>query len=287
MSARSLDSLPRPPRAFDIARRRTSKFETKEATQKEDRQRIRALRNYPGRSAVEQRKCNRLARRIHQAAAEEGIVLASSQSMRDYRGRCIGELWRLSRGKRTYFVTLIPRGMSVTPDELEEHDPTADIQWLRVTLGRLGANVSARGWIYGYLEGEYNPATGKIQLHYHVIVQGLAMLDAIERLREHSRFLRLPGAANNPDGIDVRVHGKRVRQCHLPEVISYTTKGAWYSRWRGTDLEGRRTSQANRCRVPEPANTKVLLWLDRWRVSDMTMLINLRVGREGLVPRRR
>lgn len=285
MSRLSLDDLPMPPRRYRIDLMPDSKFETDAQAQKEDETRVRFLRNYPGRPSFEQAACNRLAGAILGNDTDDHRSLASAVSMRLHRIKITGGLWPLCQGERTYFATLIPRGFSVAPDELMDVDPIKKNQWLRVTLARCGATSDTGGWIYAYLEGEYNPVTGMIQLHWHLIMTHSAMRKVMEQLREHSAFKRTIGACNNPDSIDVRVMVKRVTPGTLPSAISYVTKGAWYSKWRVNTNDGGRKAQRQRGRIPEPARTKVLLWLDRWRAGDMSMLLNVHVTRNGITPR--
>jgi hypothetical protein len=285
MAGLSLDDLPIPARDLRVDIVPGSKFETEAVMQEEDQKRARMLLNPSGRSAAERRACKLLARRIRRAARDETSTLASASSQRGYRVRLIGGLLHLCRGRRTYLVTLIPRGFEVTPEGLADVNPKNLTQWLRVTLRRCGATANTRGWIYAYLEGEYNPATGMIQLHWHLIVRGDAMHAAVEGLRQHSRFRRVVGAVNNPDSIDVRVMVQQVRQRTMPQTIGYTTKGAWYSKWRAIDENSNRSSQSGKCRIPEPVHSKVLLWLDRWKVGDMAMLLNLHVTKNGITPR--
>ena len=281
----SLEHLPRPRRRNNIARIAGSRFETQEAAQKEDQVRIRRLRGSADRTDAEQAECNHLADQIEQVGPDNPTTLPSKVAMRAIRLRMAGELLRLCRGKRTYFVTLIPRGLSIAPDDLPGLDPKKENQKLRVTSNRAGANSRAEGWIFAYLEGEYNPATDMIQMHWHLIVVGDDMVSAIKRLRQLPRFKRRMGARYNHDGVKMRIQVKRIRQSRLHRAINYATKGTWYQKWRDEGADGARKIQKFRGRIQEPTGSKVLLWLDRWKVGDMTMMLNLWVGKNGLTPR--
>lgn len=225
-----------------------------------------------------------MAARIEETDQEKHITIASAVVMRTHRIKIVGGLWPLCRGKRTYFVTLMPRQYSVTPDELMNVNPVKANEWLRTTLARCGAKSDKNGWIFAYLEGEYNPATGMIQLHWHLIMTHSAMRAVITRLRGHAAFKRTVGAHNNPDGVDVRINVQRVRQC-LPSAISYVVKNGWYAKWRSEGDDGNRNTARCKGRIPEPARSQVLLWLDRWRVQDMAMMLNLYVGKNGITAR--
>ncbi len=282
MPGRSLESLPWPRKQYRIDLVAGSKFETEAAAQAEDGVRARRLCNYPDRTASEQAECDRLAKRIMETDPDEFSTLASKTVMRGHRIRVGGELWRLCRGENVNFVTLIPRKYSVTPDDLMELDPEKMNKWLRMTLRRCGAERETEGWIFAYLEGEYNPSTGMIQLHWHVIMVGTKMLGVINNLRQHPAFKRKTGTGNNSDGVDKRIVVLHPDLPGLPAVISYTMKGAWYAMWRSDDEDGNRKSQMRPSRIEEPAGSKVLLWLDQWHLGDMAMLLNLRVGKIGL-----
>ena len=124
-----------------------------------------------------------------------------------------------------------------------------------------------------------------IQVHWHLIVVGDGMVSAIKRLRQQPRFKRRVGARNNPDGVKMRIKIQRVRQSRLHRAINYATKGTWYQKWRDEGADGARRTQKYRSRIQEPTGSKVLLWLDRWKVGDMTMMLNLWVSKSGLTPR--
>jgi len=281
----SLEHLPRPRRRNNIARIAGSRFETEDAAQKEDQVRVRRLRANAGRTKAEQAECSHLADQIEEVGPANPTTLTSKVAMRAIRLQMAGELLRLCRGKRTYFVTLIPRGLSIAPDDLPGFDPKKENQKLRVTLNRAGASSRNEGWIFASLEGEYNPATGMVQIHYHLIVVGDGMVGAIKRLRQQPRFKRKMGTRNNPDGVKMRIQVKRVRRSRLHRAINYAIKGTWYQKWRDEGADGARKTQKCRGRIQEPTGSKVLLWLDRWKVGDMTMMLNLWVGKNGLTPR--
>jgi hypothetical protein len=281
----TLSELPMPARAYRIDLVPGYEFETLADTQKEDAKRRRRLLSHHGRPTAEKEARDVLAERLLCTKEEAPKSLASAVGMRDLRRRLIGGLLPLCEDGPGYHATLMPRGCAVTPDGLKDVDPKNEAQWLRMALRRCGVTAETQGWIYGYLEGEYNPATGMIQLHWHLIICGEAMRQAVERLRGHSRFRRVVGGANNPDGIDVRIEVKRLWQAALPLVIGYTTKVAWFSKWRTIDTDGRPKSQRQKCRIPEPVHSQVLLWLDQWTVGDMALLVNLHVTKKGLTPR--
>ncbi len=264
-------------------------LETAQDARVEDDARVSRLRQRRYKTLGEQGACEALALRL---AAPRGIpdTLASKRYMRVVRANLTMMLKNLLDevpGEPVYLVTLIPVGLAYTTEELKNVDPKDLAQRVRVTLGLCGANRGVAGWAFGYLDGEYNPATGMIQLHWHVIVTG-DLAAAFERLKNRSAYRSVKRACDSPDGVATRVHIETVddpQNILSPRRISYMLKGSYYARWRGEigDIgEGKRRSQKQRGRIPEPHHSRVLLWLDQWQVQGMTLLINLRLGKGGL-----
>lgn len=264
-------------------------LETDADARKEDDERVRRLGWQSSKTLLELLKYQELAERlgIHRNIPE---TLASKRYMRIVRANLTMMLKNLLDevpGEPVYLVTLIPVGLACTTEELKNLDPKDLAQRVRVTLGLCGAKRGVAGWAFGYLDGEYNPATGMIQLHWHVIVTG-DLLAAFERLKNRSAYRSVKRACDSPDGVATRVHIETVddpQNTVSPRRISYMLKGSYYARWRGEigDIgEGKRRSQKQRGRIPEPHHSRVLLWLDQWQVQDMTLLINLRLGKSGL-----
>jgi len=258
-------------------------LETELEAKKEDYERVRRFLWRKGKTPQERAACAELASRVCQV---RGIpqTLASKRYVRVIRGYLATTLLRLAPDERVYLVTLIPAGHAFTIDELMQVDPWLLVQRLRVTLGRCGANPGVAGWAFGYLDGEYNLATGLFQLHWHLIVTG-DLIKVFQRLKRRNAYKSVKRAADSPDGVAVRVHIREVDDPQNPRPLTYAMKGSWYARWRGETGDNEDDLQrivGPRVRIPEPYHSQVLLWLDKWEFNDMLIMTNLRLGKGTL-----
>lgn len=261
-------------------------LETELEAKKEDHERGRRLLWRKGKTPQERDACAELASRVCQARSIPQ-TLASKRYVRLIRA-CLAanllKLLRLAPDERVYLVTLIPAGHAFTIDELMQVDPRLLVQRLRVTLGRCGANPGVSGWAFGYLDGEYNLATGLFQLHWHLIVTG-DLIKVFQRLKRRTAYKSVKRVADNPDGVATRVHIREVDDPQNPRPLTYVMKGSWYARWRGETGDNEDEVQrvvGPRVRIPEPYHSRVLLWLDQWEFNDMLIMINLKLGKGTL-----
>ena len=114
-----------------------------------------------------------------------------------------------------------------------------------------------------FLDGEYDPNSGTIHPHWHGIASG-GMIKVARHLRRQPTFAHRRG---------VLIRSEMNRPAH---AIGYNLKPFWKSVPRSPD--GTRGFSE---RIPEPAHTHVLLWLDRYTVSDLCVMIGVRVNRNG------
>lgn len=207
--------------------------------------------------------------------------LADPRWMRRVRNRLGGWLWHLvdKYGGPVCTVTLVPRGWAFTPDELQQVDPTMLLNRLRTDLLRCVAN-SGKGWAIFFLHGEYQPAQDMYQLHVHGLVGG-GLIDAVEKLRKRKAY-----KSTRKKGQDStqRVVRSRKPLTNLPEPLTYLLKSYWPNKWKGyvSGVGTERRSRDHR-RIPEPYHSQVLLWLDRWELRDITLLMGVRVGKKGFI----
>lgn len=264
-------------------------LETAQDARVEDDARVSRLRQRRYKTLGEQGACEALALRL---ADPRGIpdTLASKRYMRIVRAHLtlmLQALLKAMPGDPVAFVTLMPAGHGFTLAKLATVDPTLLRRQLRMCLQRCGANPGVAGWAFAYLDGEYNPQTDMVLLHWHVLATG-DMIAVFERLKARLAYTSVRRAKDSPDGVATRVHIKPVTaplDPQNPQLITYCMKGSFYARRRGEkekNGEAKRCSQQYRSRIPEPQHSQVLLWLDRWRFQDMMMLVNLRLGKEGL-----
>lgn len=213
-------------------------------------------------------------------------TLASKRRMRLNRlglRRVMKPLCRRVPRERMRFVTLMGVRHQLTSDQLKFLNPKSLGRRLRMRLRHCGVNRDVDGWAIFYLDLEYNPITGKIQLHWHGLAVG-DVIGACRALKETPSYKSVQWAGDSPDGVAKRVVLKLITSPQDPRLISYVFKGTAYARARGQigTEPGKRLSQARRTRIPEPHHSRILLWLDRWQLGDMAVLINLRIGKEGL-----
>lgn len=260
-------------------------FETLAQALSEDDVRAERLGNMRLGTPAERVAARRLKREL-ECRRSTPDTLASKQRMRLNRlglYRVTKPLCRRVPRDRMRFVTLMGVQHQLTSDRLKFLNPKSLGRRFRMMLRRCGVNRDVDGWAIFYLDLEYNPITDMLQLHWHGLAVG-DVINACRALKETSSYKSVQWAGDSPDGVAKRVVLKTVSSPQGPRLISYVFKGTAYARARGqigTDTE-RRLSQARRTRIPEPHHSRVLLWLDRWRLGDMTVLINLRIGKEGL-----
>lgn len=221
-----------------------------------------------------------LARRLASGQSSDRTTLASSRYMRRCRLRLIGALWPLvADGPWTLSevssFTAIPRGWSFSPETLETADPSKLLARFRSQLNRAGAK-EADGFLIAHLHGEFDPQDRVFKIHAHGIAAG-GMIAVIDRLRT------TPSYASD-ELVRVRMHIRRKPLKDIPYPLGYPFKSYWPCRRIGAvGDEGLIKRQRRHGRIPEPYHSQVLLWLDRWSASDLTLLMNLRVGRDGFV----
>lgn len=183
-------------------------------------------------------------------------------------------------------ATLIPRGLEVSPEDLENWHSADLMNRLRSQINRQEAKLRADrlqltiGWLLAGLHCEFDHTACIWQFHYHLIASGhfIAVLDGLRgtALYEH--------VAN--DRVRYRVRMSRKPLDNLPSPLGYPWQLFWPARARGDgsdDLVGFGQLHRRKQRVPDPYHTQMLLWLDRQRIEDMSLLIGLRISRDGFV----
>jgi hypothetical protein len=292
MSGRSIESLPTPPRGFrvDLGNNASiSGFETLNDSQREDVLRAKWLANVVRRYPhdVSARSAEDLASRLDAASQGKEVpgTLASSSHMRAQRIKIAGHLWLLvtrSAKADVCSFTIIPRNWQFKAYELQAVDPRQLLNCLTVAIYGRGA-TAADGWIYAYLHGEWDPSSRVYRLHVHGFAYG-PMIGVIDRLRnlpnyQTQRYLK----DGSPSPVYRRVRMTRKRLTNLPFPITYSLQAYWPARALIILDDGARIRARLKQRLPEPQHSQVLLWLDRWRISDLTMMIGLRVTKAGLI----
>ena len=175
-------------------------------------------------------------------------------------------------------VTIFVPGGEIHISELLDTCPRKLLSRLRRALCRCGAKDMV-GWFFGAIHGEYNPDTEMVRVHVHAVVNG-GMIKAVQRLKKRRSYKPIIRAI---DGVLKRVPRIRMTKKPLtdpPHALSYVLKSYWPSVWEGV-IDGKIKRRNRPTRIPEPAHTRVLLWLDQYNLDDVTLLIGLRVGING------
>lgn len=249
----------------------TSGFETSEAALAEDQARTRMLRKYADSTTFLRKKRN--AHELADILSEDSneLLLASAVYMRDFRVRVTGHLWRIceleSHTPSTF--TVWGRGMEIAGKGLSKVDPRAFARAFRADLYRSGAK-GVDGYIFAFLDAEYNPAEDMWKFHWHGLADG-ELKGVLDQLR-NSRKYRLPK--------DIRISRKPLT--NLPGPLTYLIKPFWGSRWHGLIGE-KMCRQRWRSRIAEPRHSELLLWLNQWSPADLSVLVGLEVVGHHLV----
>lgn len=253
------------------------RFETKRKVRADDRDRAKRLLKA---CKTHERQLNvaaarRLAKRLDYLARGKGPPrsMASRSYMRIRRNAQGSQLYKLAEKDPSLVAfTAIKRGLEFAPDELLDVDPRPILEGFRQALHRQGSG-QADGWLIAWLHGEYELPTGTFRLHIHGLATA-GMSDVVSRLRA-TRPYRSTRGSSPGDGVFQRLRIERNLR-HLPYPLTYGCKSYWPLKVVVDGDRGPRRSRGHR-RIPEPHHSFVLLWLDKWRLSDITLLVHLSV----------
>jgi hypothetical protein len=181
--------------------------------------------------------------------------------------------------------TLIPRGWTFTPEQLASVIPGLLLNAFLTDLYRKGA-ASARGWLFAFIHGEFDPVAGVFRLHIHGACspEMVAVLDRLRTMPKYKSARQLPDGSWDP--IYRRVWVRRKPLHSMPDPITYVMQSFWPSRPIYIDEDGKRRRVRQKRAIREPYHSMMLLWLDRWQVKDLTLMVGLRVTRGGLIETR-
>lgn len=209
--------------------------------------------------------------------------LASSLNMRMWRAVIIGNLWPLVEDDDlapAVTATLIPRGLWVSASKLKNANPQAMMRRLRSDCDRTGI-AQAKGYLFAGLHAEFDVRREGYDFHYHVVAGG-EKAEAIENLRSMPKYSALrtepceKGLPNRP-----RVRKSRIPLYNMPDPLTYVLQSSYPHRPTKVHADGSVTRSKRRYRIPEPYHTQWLLWMDRWTISDMLLLVGLNVTTRG------
>lgn len=287
MAGLGLKDLPLPPKRYDLAR--TARFETESAAAHEDQVgRSTALQEtaFAGGKLINRANALDLARRLAGKAIPE--TLASSRHMRELRRRVHGHTLQLhdaldKHGGRTFH--LVGEGHSKLPGNLMDVSAPLLRNAFRSDINRSMPTLrimKAPSGLIGFLHGEFNEDTERFSIHMHGYAFG-AHLDAVNALPKLPKYK--PGKAG--DGRDAIAQPKLVRK-ELGDpayTLSYNLKSYWpgvRTIYELDDKIGVPKRSVQTRRIPEPYHSLSLLWLDRWALGDISLLMGLRVTKRGI-----
>ena len=183
-------------------------------------------------------------------------------------------------------VTIIPMTWEFKPEELERVIPRLLLAALAASCYAKGA-ANATGWLMVHIHGEWDPIEQVFRLHVHGYAYG-EMVGVVDKLRtlpnyQTQRFLK----DGSPSPVYRRVQVKRKSPKNNLRQITYRMQSYWPSKAVIISDDGKRIRARRKQRVVEPYHSQVLLWLDKWDIADLTLMVGLRVTRAGLIQTKR
>jgi hypothetical protein len=259
-------------------------IESPDDARAEDAIRVRLLRAEAenGTWLIDRGDCLALAHRLERAA--QGIAVpktfASKTYMRRGRLKVGSSLYQLvdqSSLVSTTFTLVSPR-WTILAECLPAIDPRDILHGVRSDLNRCGIDLS-NGAVFMALDGEFERSRTLYQLHVNGLAFGSA-ISTLEKLRTLDKYKRVLERSSFKLPIYRPVVVRRAPLTNLASTLPYLLKPYWPSSWLAStgDKPRSRTDQ----RIPEPYHSQWLLWMDRWRVTDITLLMGMYAGADGL-----
>ena len=183
-------------------------------------------------------------------------------------------------------VTIIPQTWEFKADELDSVVPRLLLAALLAALYAQGA-AKAYGWLDVVIHGEWDPIGQVYRLHAHGYAYG-EMIDVVDRLRNLPNYKTrryLKDGSLSP--VYRRVQVKRKPPKNRLRQITYRMQSYWPAKAIIMSDNGVRKRARQKRRIAEPHHSQVLLWLDQWDISDLTLMIGLRVTKDGLIQTKR
>lgn len=213
---------------------------------------------------------------------------ASSGYMLGRRIPVIGGLSKLvveqpkceDNGLDAYTATIMRPDWEMSLADFANVAPADFLNPLRMDLYRCGVGKST-GAIFAGLHAEYEPQSEKLRVHSHMVALGdkARVIKGLRKLKAYRPIVRtLQGVTKKVPAVRM----SRMQEGDLFAPLSYPVQSFIPSRWEGV-IAGKWRRQGYKARIAEPEHTQVLLWFDRWRLEDLTMLIGLRVTKQGLI----
>ena len=143
--------------------------------------------------------------------------------------------------------------------------------------------MTADGFLVACLHGDFETSRGVFRVHAHGVAAG-GLIPVVEALRDLHDF---DVAHDPPSGLKKpppRLEISRTPISNLAYTISYQFKSYWLSTWIGPVGDGDLVKRARRGqRIHRPHHAELLIWFDQHELQDITLLMKLRVGKQGFV----
>ncbi|QFT76012.1 hypothetical protein [Erythrobacter sp. THAF29] len=284
MAKRNISQLRKPARSKDVTQSSNPllsafKFETKAQAGEEDEVRRKAIKKVANwsreaRSSLGKRQLFRLRKRI-----KRRLTVASSRYMRKHRKRIINAVCDLAGRTQgdLIMVNLVSPSLRFPAGTLWEAEAEKILERLRQVLLRYGS-ASCDGWMIVFLDGEFEENNREFVIHFHGV--GTQDFDAVfENARKKSRLFRRVGQTADANvNTPIRVIRKLE---NLPRLVGYCVMAFWPQRNRAASAEGDKPIDRRKRRVDEPQHSEYLLWLDRYQIQHICLMIGLEVDRHG------
>lgn len=296
MPRQSIHDLEMPPKGYrpnkaapDAGGR--PRFETLAEKRREDDVRIRMIKRAvatDGLSDAERSAAHALSARL-ESARERGKIprtFASAAGARKMRMHPLGWLHYLHDqelerpgGRVSTFTVFPPLGWRVASEDLAGVEPAKLFEQFRSHLSRQKDAPADDGWLFAGLHGEYGEdgnVGGFFDLHLHGVVAG-SIIERLEALRRTKTF--------GPGIHDRTKSAIQIEQVQLRDpliAIGYCMQSWWP--WRSyLNPQTLTLDRMSRRRIPEPHHTRMLLWLNQYKLKHLTKLIGLEVRSKQLI----
>lgn len=274
-------------------------FETLAQAKAEDRNRARLLRKDAAKTqSAWGAIAAALADRIDpDASSSVPRTLASARYKRRHRRRIVGHVALLvsrRRDGRICNFTAVRKDWTRHTDTLEATDLVHILRQFRESLDRAKATIKRKllkrgrsahkpwdGWIWAEIHGEHEPETDSYPIHIHGVATGdmIEVLDCLRRQRVYKRW----AAEGDIPPAQRPVVLSRKRYFNLLSGIAYNSKSYWPSKRLGLVKSGATKKQRFHGRIQNPQHSHVLLFLDRWTLTQITLLYGLTIRNGRLV----
>lgn len=262
-------------------------FETIPAAIEEDWTRARILRANIKRldNIVDRNRVKGLAKRLERTTVPD--TPASFRRFREFRIALVSHFWSIfesTHHQAQGTATILVKGWKVPSAELHRRNPRKMLESFRADLNRVGLQHASGFALFG-LHGEYDPTSDCFDIHIHGIYAGEigAVIDSLRTRPKYHSFQTMVGQVEK---LVRRILVREGPLINLPHPFSYVIQSWWPQRETILNQQSAPRSPTRK-RIPDRPFVEWLLWMDRWDITDLTLLIGLRVTKTGLTERKK